>query len=93
MHRQLCIAPALRLACGVIVCSAIILLSIQPLAASGRSDEDPKMSVEERAKLIRYLHESEKQLLDSIAVAERSAPGAWRFGPTARIFPFAITTV
>lgn len=79
MHRQPRLASVLRLVCGMIATSAIVLLFTCIPPAAVRADEDPKMSAEERAKLIKYLDESQKQLLDSIA---NLSEAQWKFKPT-----------
>ena len=65
------------------VYSIFVLLALMPIfpllsvAASGGPD-DGKISAEERAKLLKYLDDSEKQLLDAIGTVSEAQ---WKFKP------------
>ncbi|MBX3278719.1 MAG: DinB family protein [Acidobacteria bacterium] len=78
MQRQLRIAPVISRVCGMVIFSALIWLVVQPPAASGLPLQDPKMTTEERAKLVKYLHDSQKQLLDAISGLSEAQ---WKFKP------------
>lgn len=89
MQRLSRITPVIRHLCELIVLSVLICFVVQPSTASLRAAQDPKMTADERAKLVKYLHDSQKQLLDSISgVSEaqwkfKPAPERWSVGEVA----------
>jgi uncharacterized damage-inducible protein DinB len=78
MQRQQRIAPVIRRVCELIVFSVLICLVVRPPDASGLALQDTKITTDERAKLVKYLHDSQKQLLDSISGLSEAQ---WKFKP------------